>query len=153
MTGFARNAVLGVADTLIGAVKSGDIKHFLLVGGCDGARPGRNYYTDFVRQTPQDTVVLTQACGKYRFNDLNIGEIGGLPRLIDMGVEPFLLSSTINICGAQRLVRKVCKHCKKAIAATESEVQKLKQVLEAIQGFSFDSLLQKNGGKISLYVG
>ena len=85
MTGFARNAVLGVADTLIGAVKSGDIKHFLLVGGCDGARPGRNYYTDFVRQAPQDTVILTLACGKYRFNDLNIGEIGGLPRLIDMG--------------------------------------------------------------------
>jgi hydroxylamine reductase len=85
MTGFARNTVLGVADTLIGAVKSGDIKHFLLVGGCDGARPGRNYYTEFVKQTPQDTVVLTLACGKYRFNDLNIGEIGGLPRLIDMG--------------------------------------------------------------------
>lgn len=85
MTGFARNAVLGVADTLIGAVKSGGIKHFLLVGGCDGARPGRNYYTEFVKQTPQDTVVLTLACGKYRFNDLNIGEIGGLPRLIDIG--------------------------------------------------------------------
>jgi hydroxylamine reductase len=85
MTGFARNTVLGVADTLIGAVKSSDIKHFLLVGGCDGARPGRNYYTEFVKQTPQDTVVLTLACGKYRFNDLNIGEIGGLPRLIDMG--------------------------------------------------------------------
>lgn len=85
MTGFAHNAILGVADTLIGAVKSGDIKHFLLVGGCDGARPGRNYYTEFVKQAPQDTVVLTLACGKYRFNDLNIGEIGGLPRLIDMG--------------------------------------------------------------------
>jgi hydroxylamine reductase len=85
MTGFARNTVLGVADTLIGAVKSSDIKHFLLVGGCDGAKPGRNYYTEFVKQTPQDTVVLTLACGKYRFNDLNIGEIGGLPRLIDMG--------------------------------------------------------------------
>jgi len=85
MTGFARNAVLGVADTIIDAVKAGGIKHFLLVGGCDGARPGRNYYTEFVKQTPQDTVVLTLACGKYRFNDLNIGEIGGLPRLIDMG--------------------------------------------------------------------
>jgi hydroxylamine reductase len=85
MTGFARNTVMGVADTVIGAVKSGAIKHFFLVGGCDGARPGRNYYTDFVKQTPADSVVLTLACGKYRFNDLDIGEIGGLPRLMDMG--------------------------------------------------------------------
>lgn len=84
-TGFARNAVLGVADAVISAVKSGAIKHFFLVGGCDGAKPGRNYYTDFVKQTPADTVVLTLACGKYRFNDLNIGEIGGIPRLLDMG--------------------------------------------------------------------
>jgi len=85
LTGFGHNTVLGVADKLIAAVKSGDIKHFFLVGGCDGARPGRNYYTEFVKQTPKDSVVLTLACGKYRFNDLNIGEIGGLPRLIDMG--------------------------------------------------------------------
>lgn len=85
MTGFAHNTVLGVAGKLIAAVKSGGIKHFFLVGGCEGAKPGRNYYTEFVKQTPQDTVVLTLACGKYRFNDLNIGEIGGLPRLIDMG--------------------------------------------------------------------
>ncbi|NBJ14658.1 MAG: hydroxylamine reductase [Dehalobacter sp. 4CP] len=85
MTGFARNTVLGVADKVIDAVKAGAIKHFFLVGGCDGAKPGRNYYTEFVRQTPKDTVVLTLACGKYRFNDLNIGEIGGLPRLMDMG--------------------------------------------------------------------
>lgn len=84
-TGFARNTVMGVADKLIEAVKSGDIKHFFLVGGCDGAKPGRNYYTDFVKQTPMDTVVLTLGCGKYRFNDINIGEIGGLPRLLDMG--------------------------------------------------------------------
>jgi hydroxylamine reductase len=85
MTGFARNAVLGVADKVIEAVKAGAIKHFFLVGGCDGARTGRNYYTDFVRQTPADTVILTLACGKYRFNDLDIGEIGGLPRIMDMG--------------------------------------------------------------------
>ena len=85
MTGFARNTVLGVAEKVIEAVKSGAIKHFFLVGGCDGAKPGRNYYTDFVKQTPPDTVVLTLACGKYRFNDLNLGEIGGLPRLMDMG--------------------------------------------------------------------
>ena len=85
MTGFARNTVMGVAGTLIEAVKSGGIKHFFLVGGCDGARPGRNYYTEFVKQTPADTAVLTLACGKFRFNDLNIGEIGGLPRLLDMG--------------------------------------------------------------------
>lgn len=84
-TGFARNTVMGVAETVIEAVKSGGIKHFFLVGGCDGAKPGRNYYTEFVKQTPKDTVVLTLACGKYRFNDLNIGEIGGLPRLLDMG--------------------------------------------------------------------
>ncbi len=85
MTGFARNAVLGVADKVIEAVKTGAIRHFFLVGGCDGAKAGRNYYTDFVKQTPDDTVILTLACGKYRFNDLNIGEIGGLPRIMDMG--------------------------------------------------------------------
>jgi hydroxylamine reductase len=85
MTGFARGTVLGVADKVIEAVKAGAIKHFFLVGGCDGARAGRNYYTEFVQKTPPDTVVLTLACGKYRFNDLDLGEIGGLPRLMDMG--------------------------------------------------------------------
>ncbi len=85
MTGFARNTVMSVAGTVIDAVKSGAIKHFFLVGGCDGARPGRNYYTDFVKQTPSDTVVLTLACGKYRFNDLDLGTIGGIPRLLDIG--------------------------------------------------------------------
>ena len=84
-TGFAHGTVLGVADQVIKAVKSGAIRHFFLVGGCDGARPGRNYYTDFVKQTPDDTIVLTLACGKYRFNDLDIGTIGGLPRIMDMG--------------------------------------------------------------------
>ena len=83
--GFAHNTVLSVADKVIEAVKSGDIKHIFLVGGCDGARPGRNYYTDFVKQTPDDTIVLTLACGKYRFNDLDLGEINGIPRLLDMG--------------------------------------------------------------------
>lgn len=85
ITGFARHTVLSVADKVIDAVKAGAIKHFFLVGGCDGARPGRNYYTDFVQQAPKDTIILTLACGKYRFNDLNIGEIGGLPRIMDMG--------------------------------------------------------------------
>ena len=85
MTGFGRSAVLGVADKIIEAVKAGAIRHFFLVGGCDGARTGRNYYTDFVRQTPPDTVVLTLACGKYRFNDLDLGNIGGIPRLLDIG--------------------------------------------------------------------
>ena len=85
MTGFAQGAVLSVAGTVVDAVKSGAIKHFFLVGGCDGARPGRNYYTDFVKATPADTVVLTLACGKYRFNDLDLGTIGGLPRLMDVG--------------------------------------------------------------------
>ncbi|MFQ6817607.1 MAG: hydroxylamine reductase [Blautia sp.] len=84
-TGFARGAVLSVADKVIDAVKSGAIRHFFLVGGCDGARPGRNYYTEFVKQTPDDSIVLTLACGKYRFNDLNPGTIGGLPRIMDMG--------------------------------------------------------------------
>lgn len=85
MTGFGHDAVLSVADTVIDAVKAGAIKHFFLVGGCDGARPGRNYYTEFVKKTPNDSVVLTLACGKYRFNDLDLGTIGGLPRLMDMG--------------------------------------------------------------------
>lgn len=85
MTGFAHNTVLSVADQVIDAVKTGAIKHFFLVGGCDGARAGRNYFTEFVKQTPDDSVVLTLACGKYRFNDLDLGTIGGLPRLMDIG--------------------------------------------------------------------
>ncbi len=83
--GFARNAVMGVADKVIDAVKGGAIKHFFLVGGCDGARPGRSYYTEFVEKTPADTVVLTLACGKFRFFDQKLGDIGGIPRLLDMG--------------------------------------------------------------------
>ena len=85
MTGFGHGTILSVADTVIDAVKSGAISHFFLVGGCDGARTGRNYYTEFVKQTPTDSIILTLACGKYRFNDLNLGEIGGLPRIMDMG--------------------------------------------------------------------
>lgn len=84
-TGFAHHAVLENAEKIIKAVKSGDIKHIYLVGGCDGAHPGRNYYTEFVKQTPMDSIVLTLACGKYRFNDLDLGEIDGLPRIMDMG--------------------------------------------------------------------
>lgn len=84
-TGFGRNAVLSVADKVIDGVKNGAIKHFFLVGGCDGAKPGRNYYTEFVEKTPKDTVVLTLACGKFRFNHLNLGTIGGIPRLLDIG--------------------------------------------------------------------
>ncbi|WP_243362755.1 hydroxylamine reductase [Fundidesulfovibrio terrae] len=85
LTGFARNAVLGVADKVIEAVKSGAIKRFFLVAGCDGAKPGRNYYTEFVEKLPKDTVVLTLACGKFRFFDKDLGDIGGIPRLLDMG--------------------------------------------------------------------
>ncbi len=85
MTGFARNAVLSVADQVIAAVKAGAVKHIFLVGGCDGAKAGRNYYTSFVEQTPKDTLVLTLACGKYRFNHLDIGKIGPFPRILDMG--------------------------------------------------------------------
>ncbi|MBD2666306.1 hydroxylamine reductase [Richelia sinica FACHB-800] len=84
-TGFARNAVLGVADAVIDAVKAGKIRHFFLVGGCDGAKPGRNYYTDLVEQMPEDCVVLTLGCGKFRFFDKNLGDIGGIPRLLDVG--------------------------------------------------------------------
>ncbi|WP_418749970.1 hydroxylamine reductase [Frisingicoccus sp.] len=84
-TGFGHNAVLSAAGQIIDAVKSGAIRHFFLVGGCDGARPGRNYYTEFVKKAPEDTVILTLACGKYRFNDLDLGTIGNLPRMMDMG--------------------------------------------------------------------
>ncbi len=83
--GFGHNAVLISADKIIRAIKEGKIKHIFLVGGCDGAKPGRNYYTEFVRQTPNNTLILTLACGKYRFNDLELGEIDGIPRLLDMG--------------------------------------------------------------------
>ena len=84
-TGFSHGTVLSVADQVIEAVKNGDVKHFFLVGGCDGARVGRNYYTEFVKQSPADSIILTLACGKYRFNDLDLGTIGGLPRIMDMG--------------------------------------------------------------------
>jgi hydroxylamine reductase len=83
--GFGHNAVLNVAGTVIDAVKSGAIKHFFLIGGCDGAKPGRNYFTDLAVAVPQDCVILTLACGKYRFNKLDFGTIGGIPRLLDMG--------------------------------------------------------------------
>ena len=85
MTGFGHGTILSMADQVIDAVKSGAIRHFFLVAGCDGAKPGRNYYTDFVKQTPADSLVLTLACGKFRFNDLDLGNIGGLPRIMDMG--------------------------------------------------------------------
>ncbi|MBU1248001.1 MAG: hydroxylamine reductase [Proteobacteria bacterium] len=85
LTGFGRTAVLGVADKVIEAVKSGAIRHFFLVAGCDGAKPGRNYYTEFVEKAPADTVILTLACGKFRFFDKQLGDIGGIPRLLDIG--------------------------------------------------------------------
>lgn len=83
--GFARNTVLSVADTVVDAVKAGKIRHFFLVGGCDGAKPDRNYYTEFVEKVPEDCIVLTLACGKFRFFDQNLGHIGELPRLMDVG--------------------------------------------------------------------
>ncbi len=85
LTGFGHNAVLGVADKVIAAVKGGAVKHFFLIGGCDGAKPGRNYYTEFAEKVPKDCVILTLACGKYRFNKLEFGDIGGIPRLLDVG--------------------------------------------------------------------
>ena len=84
-TGFGHGAILAAAPKIVEAVKAGAIRRFFLVGGCDGARPGRNYYTDFVKALPQDTVVLTLACGKFRFNDLDLGTVAGLPRLLDVG--------------------------------------------------------------------
>lgn len=84
-TGFGSGAILSVADAVVDAVKQGAIKHFFLVGGCDGARPGRNYFTDFVQAAPKDSIILTLACGKFRFNDLDLGSIGGIPRLLDVG--------------------------------------------------------------------
>ncbi|MBP7528484.1 MAG: hydroxylamine reductase [Syntrophorhabdaceae bacterium] len=85
MVGFARNAIMSVADKVIDAVKAGKIRHFFLVAGCDGAKPGRNYYTEFVEKVPADCVVLTLACGKFRFFDKQLGDIGGIPRLLDVG--------------------------------------------------------------------
>jgi hydroxylamine reductase len=85
LVGFARNTVLGVADKVIAAVKSKAIRHFFLVGGCDGAKPGRNYYTEIVEQIPSDCMILTLACGKFRFFDKQLGDIGGIPRLLDVG--------------------------------------------------------------------
>ncbi len=85
MVGFARNTVLSVANKIIEAVKGGKIRHFFLVAGCDGAKPGRNYYTKFVEMVPKDCVVLTLACGKFRFFDMKLGDIDGIPRLIDIG--------------------------------------------------------------------
>jgi hydroxylamine reductase len=85
MVGFGHNAVLGVADKIIEAVKNKDIRHFFLVAGCDGAKPGRNYYTEIVEKIPSDCIVLTLACGKFRFFDKQLGDIGGIPRLLDIG--------------------------------------------------------------------
>ena len=85
MTGFHHTAILGIADKVVGAVKAGKIKRFFLIGGCDGARPGRNYYTELAERVPKDCVILTLACGKYRFNKLDFGAIDGIPRLLDVG--------------------------------------------------------------------
>ena len=85
MTGFGKNAILSNAEKIIGAVKDGKIKHFFLVAGCDGIKKERSYYTDFVKATPSDTIILTLACGKFRFNDLDLGEVAGFPRILDMG--------------------------------------------------------------------
>jgi hydroxylamine reductase len=85
LVGFGHHATLSHAETIVNAVKDGKIRHFFLIGGCDGARPGRNYYTEFAEKVPKDSVILTLACGKYRFNKLNFGEVAGLPRLLDVG--------------------------------------------------------------------
>lgn len=110
-TGFGHGTVLSVADKVVEGVKAGAIKHFFLVGGCDGAKPGRNYFTDFVKQAPADTMILTLACGKYRFNDLDIGAIAGIPRILDMGqcndaygaIKVALALSEVFQCGVNEL--------------------------------------------------
>jgi len=83
--GFGHNTVMSVADQVINGVKAGKIRHFFLIGGCDGAKPGRDYYTEFAQSVPKDCVILTLACGKYRFNKLEFGDIDGIPRLLDIG--------------------------------------------------------------------
>ncbi|CEO22840.1 hydroxylamine reductase [Paraclostridium sordellii] len=85
LVGFGHNATISNAPAIIDAVKSGKLRHFFLIGGCDGARPGRNYYTEFATKVPKDCIILTLACGKYRFNKLEFGEVAGLPRLLDVG--------------------------------------------------------------------
>jgi hydroxylamine reductase len=85
LVGFGHNAVMNVAGQVVEAVKAGDIRHFFLIGGCDGAKSGRNYYTEFAEAVPEDCVILTLACGKYRFNKLEFGDISGIPRLLDIG--------------------------------------------------------------------
>ncbi|MDU1453504.1 MAG: hydroxylamine reductase [Paeniclostridium sordellii] len=85
LVGFGHNATISNAPAIIDAVKSGKLRHFFLIGGCDGARPGRNYYTEFATKVPKDCIILTLACGKYRFNKLDFGEVAGLPRLLDVG--------------------------------------------------------------------
>ncbi|MBR2362492.1 MAG: hydroxylamine reductase [Spirochaetaceae bacterium] len=110
-TGFGHGTVLSVADKVVEGVKAGAIKHFFLVGGCDGAKPGRNYFTDFVKQAPADTMILTLACGKFRFNDLDIGSIAGIPRILDMGqcndaygaIKVALALSEVFQCGVNEL--------------------------------------------------
>ena len=111
MTGFGHGTVLSVADKVVEGVKAGAIKHFFLVGGCDGAKPGRNYFTDFVKKAPADTMILTLACGKFRFNDLDIGSIAGIPRILDMGqcndaygaIKVALALSEVFQCGVNEL--------------------------------------------------
>ena len=85
LVGFGHHATLSYADKIVEAVTSGQLRHFFLIGGCDGARPGRNYFTEFAKMVPQDCIILTLACGKYRFNKLDFGEVAGLPRLLDVG--------------------------------------------------------------------
>ncbi len=85
LVGFGHKATLSNAEKIVSAVNEGNIKHFFVIGGCDGARPGRNYYTDFAKLVPKDCIILTLACGKYRFNKLEFGEVAGLPRLLDIG--------------------------------------------------------------------
>ena len=85
LVGFGHNATLSYSSEIVNAVKEGKLRHFFVIGGCDGARPGRNYYTEFAKKVPKDCVILTLACGKYRFNKLDFGEVAGLPRLLDVG--------------------------------------------------------------------
>ena len=96
-TGFARNALMQAAPAVIDQVKAGNIKHFFLIGGCDGSKAERSYYTDLAKAVPDDSIILTLACGKFRFNDLEFGDINGIPRFLDVGQcnDAYLLPSSL----------------------------------------------------------
>ena len=113
------------------AVKGGQIRHFFLIGGCDGARPGRNYYTEFAQMVPKDCVILTLACGKYRFNKLDFGEVAGLPRLLDVGqCNDCLLYTSRLFVSEQKQIASMTRHKKTCLREFEILVASSQQVAQ-----------------------